>query len=426
MDSCGGCFGPVYGLTATNEFTVNAALLSSVWVMMGPSVAAQGGLWENHGAIGALLVGQRNWTFASAGDPNANGLQTPAAVTWYDLNQPLQVPYEHTRVNVHDSAGNIQAFYRDHGSSGAWDSLAGTQVAGSLAAGPYLTPDLGSAQSVVVGFDSQASKQLMYLAKDDTNVVSGTDTWTKLPPIPDLALVNEVAPPVYTRIEWGAGIGYVYAVSAAGRLMEYVPSTNQWTNRGYPGETYTYHEYVNALVDSRGYTGDGDWAVGELKAECASTETAMGISHSATEGYSLLCAASDTATAHTSSQYTVGTYGVGSHGLAGWDPGGNVSECVQSSDMVVGISQRNTSNVWPPATASTDYALCAPAGSTASNCRALLFTNASNRESRTDPAAWGNGNVQGECGQGSAIAGVSRDASTGVVRGILCCDYGTL
>jgi hypothetical protein len=430
MDSCGGCFGTVYGLTATNEFTVSPALFSSVWLTIGPSVASQGGLWENHGAVGALQAGQRNWTYASAGDPNVNPLQTPAAVTWYDLNQPLTADYEHTRVNVHDNAGHIQAFCRDHATGGAWDYLAGTQVAGSLAAGPYFPAGYGSTQAAVVAFDSSASKQLMYLGKDDTNVVSGTDTWTMLPPIPDLALVEGVAPPVYTRIEWGSGIGYVYAISAAGRLMEYVPSTNQWANRGYPGETYMYHEYVNALADSRGYTGDGDWAVGELKAECAANEAAMGISHSATEGYSLLCAKSDTPPTHTASQYTMSLdqgQGIGYHQLGAWDPDvfAQISEC-GTSDMVTGISQRNTSTVWPPATASTDYILCAPAGSHSSNCRPLLFPSSSNRETATDPTAWGNGNVEGECGQGSAIAGVSRDYNTGVVRGILCCDFGTM
>ncbi len=299
------------------------------------------------------------------------------------------------------------------------------QTGGSLAAGPYIPNYVNApAQSAVIAFDSSGSNQLMYLGKDDNNVTSGTDTWTKLPPVPDLS--PYWLPPEFARIEFGGGIGYVYTMSVDGRLMEYLPSTNQWANRGYPGERYTYHEYVNASADARGYTGDGDWAPGELKAECAATETAMGISHSAKEGYSLLCAQSDTPPSHTASQYTIALSqeGVGS-GV--WDPDPNAQDgACYSSDMVVGISQRNTSTVWPPATASTDYILCAPAGSTRSNCRPLLFVNSSNRESRSDPATWGNGNLEGECGQGSAIAGVSRDYDTGVVRGILCCDFGTM
>ena len=236
-----------------------------------------------------------------------------------------------------------------------------------MAAGPYIPNYVNApAQSAVIAFDSSGSNQLMYLGKDDNNVTSGTDTWTKLPPVPDLS--PYWLPPEFARIEFGGGIGYVYTMSVDGRLMEYLPSTNQWANRGYPGEKYTYHEYVDALADARGYTGDGDWAPGELKAECAATETAMGISHSAKEGYSLLCAQSDTPPSHTASQYTIALSqeGVGS-GV--WDPDPNAQDgACYSSDMVVGIP----SGIRLPSaavTASMHYILCAPAGSTRSNCR---------------------------------------------------------
>jgi hypothetical protein len=422
----GGSFGAVSGMTATYDFV--GGFSTSVWITASSSPYAAGGLWESHGGVSASPSG-RPWVHFSTGShPNVSLGQVPAAVTWYDMNQPFTTSYEHTRVNVYDTSGNVMAFYRDHGAGGAWDYLQGVQKSGSMAAGPYIPNFLNApAQSAVVAFDGSGSNRLMVLGKDDTNVVSGTDTWTMLPPVPD---VSQPGTPAFTRIEFGGGTGYVYTVSNAGRLMEYIPSTNQWANRGYPGEKYYDQEYVNASADSRGYTGDGDWAVGELKAECGPTYQAVGISHSATAGYSLLCGSTDTPTSHTASQYTMSLdqgQGIGYHQLGAWDPDvfAQISEC-GTSDVVTGISQRNTSTVWPPATASMDYILCAPAGSLASNCRPLLFPASNNIEDPYDTPTWGNGNVKGECGDGSAIAGVSRDYNTGVVRGILCCDFGTM
>ena len=126
-----GCYGRASGIAVTYDFT-HPALYTSVWVTISPSTSEPGGLYENYGAIGAVN-GQRQWIYHSTGTnpnvalteisqggPTYNYLpQVPAAVTWYDMNQPFTATYEHTRVNVYDTSGNIMAFYRDYGTGGA-------------------------------------------------------------------------------------------------------------------------------------------------------------------------------------------------------------------------------------------------------------------------------------------------------------------
>ena len=56
----------------------------------------------------------------------------------------------------------------------------------------------------------------------------------------------------------------------------------------------------------------------------------------------------------------------------------------------------------------------------ATNCRALLFPN---QESPGNPSDWAYGYYKGECRNGGAVTGISRDVVTGAPHGVLCCDF---
>jgi hypothetical protein len=253
------------------------------------------------------------------------------------------------------------------------------------------------------------------LAKDNSHTDSFfVDTWTELPPVP----MDGFSP--FTRIDYGAGLGSIYVVSTTGRLIEYVPTANQWVNREFPNLAYSYTGYVFDVNDSRGYGGDGDWAVGDLKGECAANEWMTGVSTGGMSAptHSVQCTSTDTASSFTSGGHTLtisaDNDGYGSHNVGDWDYGYFKGECA-ANEIVTGLSQSG---------GALNHVRCSGAArAIASNCHALAIPTSDNRESPRNNNDWAVGYLKAECANGSAIAGVSRDVSTGATHAVLCCDF---
>jgi hypothetical protein len=210
-------------------------------------------------------------------------------------------------------------------------------------------------------------------------------------------------------------------VNSAGHLVEWNPSLSAPVNHGYPGGTYSYANPVFDNADSRLYTGDGDWAGGEHKGECASNQWTVGVSASSTQTHSMECASIDTTSNFTASQHTLNISGwndgFGSHGLGDWDYGYYKGEC-GANEMVTGLSLGSNGAL--------NHVRCSSTPMAATNCRALPFPSSDNRETPNSGTDWAYGYFKGECGQGSAVAGISRGVSTGDVHAILCCDFGLM
>jgi hypothetical protein len=327
----------------------------------------------------------------------------------------------HNRVNVRTQANDIWAFIREPGGGTGWDPLDQKTATPIMSAGPYVgscggcpnPPEL----SAVVARPSSSSGSLVYLAKDNTNTgASFVDVWTQMP----FPFANSNSP--FSRADISGGIGSVYVVNPRGRLNEYVPSTNQWVNLGYPGITYTYGAFAFDAGDSRGYTGDGDWAVGEFKGECYANQWITGVSTGGLSAptHSIECTSTDNSAAFVSFQATLditqGDSGVvGSHGLANWDPGFNRGECA-SGQVVTGLAESG---------GSLNHVRCSnAAGAFGNNCRVLSLANVTTRESPSNNGGdWAPGFFKGECRNGSAVAGISRDPGSGATHAVLCCDY---
>jgi hypothetical protein len=189
-----------------------------------------------------------------------------------------------------------------------------------------------------------------------------------------------------------------------------------------------YYDYVVRsfdAADSRGYTGDGDWAPNEFKGECAPNEWSVGASASADgldRAHSLLCSSTDSVANFTGVQRTLDitttNFGFGTHGATDWDFGYLKGEC-GINEVVTGLAQ-NFQN------GALNHVRCSAVGANATACRPRVFATSNSQESPGAPTDWAFGYYKGECGQGSAIAGVSRAVGTGAVHAILCCDFASL
>jgi hypothetical protein len=187
---------------------------------------------------------------------------------------------------------------------------------------------------------------------------------------------------------------------------------------------YNYGPRVFDAGDSRGYTGDMDWAGGEFKGECAANELGMGLSTSAdglSRAHSLLCASTSPVANFTAVQTTVNVtssdFGFGIHGAADWDAGFFKGEC-NSDAVVTGLAQSPSGAL--------NHFRCSSVAATGTSCRARVISGANNQETPGAGFDWAFGYFKGECGQGSAVAGVSRSPSTGAVHAVLCCDFATM
>jgi hypothetical protein len=191
---------------------------------------------------------------------------------------------------------------------------------------------------------------------------------------------------------------------------------------------YLYRTWAFDQGTSSGYASGGDWASGEFKGGCATTEWSTGVSTAANgtgRAHSLLCASTETSPLlFTSNLHTLtisaGDAGAGTHLGFDWASGFYKGECALN-EVVVGLSQ-STSN------GALLHVRCgAVTGASSTNCRAVTLPGSGdNRESPAALSDWAYGYYKAECANGSAVAGVSRDTSTGAIHSILCCDFAVL
>lgn len=198
----------------------------------------------------------------------------------------------------------------------------------------------------------------------------------------------------------------------------------------------TYYTEQFDSGDNRGYTSDGDWAVGSYKAQCNQNEPMNGISATSIDirpdlrGHSGLCE---------SGAYSVGSGSVGSlgtettHSLTGyddrgdtgtgdWDVGYTKAECAQT-EAVTGIAQSGDSYL------NMTSILCtwisSEIASNDSSCTTLVFSSYSDNRLNTASGDWAVDYSKNECGANQILKGVSADPSTGEMHAILCCNAET-
>lgn len=170
---------------------------------------------------------------------------------------------------------------------------------------------------------------------------------------------------------------------------------------------------VDASVDQRAFTGDGDWDVGRTKAECSSSGRVTGISTNPNNGiaHSILC---ETMIGGNSNYVTV-DYALGDRrrdtSTGDWDVGFTKGEC-GLNERVVGISE-------DPVSGQLSRIQCAKAGFTGA-CHAVVFSSGDNR-GNTSTGDWAPGFFKGECGPGEMVKGVSKSFCGGSPHAILCC-----
>lgn len=201
-----------------------------------------------------------------------------------------------------------------------------------------------------------------------------------------------------------------------------------------------YFPLVFESGDARRTTVTYEWFQDNYKSECGPGERALGLSKSTAGGWArtLLCYKD----AVDSSRYThpapdqnpdtedpvipycngrsiVGGTSRGSTVSGDWDPGQILAEC-GDTEYVAGVSQSTDNKL--------SGVLCCPTSSdwaplparVSGVCTARPFATADNRET-TVSGNWDASAYKGECGTGSYIAGVSRNAD-GQPSAILCCN----
>ena len=186
---------------------------------------------------------------------------------------------------------------------------------------------------------------------------------------------------------------------------------------------YGYHTAVFDAGDSRFYN-DGAWAPG-YKGQCAAYDWGVGVSAatSTNRTHSLLCSTTSFNPNFTGAQSTLDirttNFGYGTHPTGGdWDFGYLKGECGIDS-VVTGLAQ-------DPGTGALNYVRCSYIGSPGTSCRPRVLSSGDAREAPGNPIDWAEFYYKGECGNGSAIAGISRAVGSGAVHAILCCDYNVL
>jgi hypothetical protein len=195
----------------------------------------------------------------------------------------------------------------------------------------------------------------------------------------------------------------------------------------------TYYTEQFDSGDNRGYTADGDWAVGSYKAQCNYDDPMSGISATAIgirpdlRGHSAICSAG----AYIVGSGSTGTYGTetvhslsgaddrGDTGTGDWDVGYTKAECAQS-EAVSGVAQSGDSSL------NMTTILCtwieSEIASNDSSCTTLVFSSYSDNRLNTASGDWAVGYSKNECGSNQILKGVSSNPNTGEIHAILCCD----
>jgi hypothetical protein len=167
--------------------------------------------------------------------------------------------------------------------------------------------------------------------------------------------------------------------------------------------------------DNRGYTGDGDWALGYWKGECAATDVLVGVSRSTSPGWihDLFCRKSYY-TPFVSSGTTIDfrTRDARRDTTTGdWDPGYIKGECGYF-EGVTGLAQDPNQVVRARCTV--------VAYSGYYSCHRRDFWQSDGRDSNSG-GDWDPGYYKGQCGDGLGyVKGISKDSS-GKIRSLLCC-----
>jgi hypothetical protein len=183
--------------------------------------------------------------------------------------------------------------------------------------------------------------------------------------------------------------------------------------------------------DQRGYTGDGDWAVGSYKGQCNAGDAIKGVAATPismspdSRAHSVLC----------QSPYGVSSNSlepVGNettHSLTGsddradtstgdWDPGYTKAECAQD-EAITGVAQSGDSSL------DMTKILCSwiqyEFASGNSGCNTLWFSSIYDNRVDTSTGDWAVGYSKNECGQTQILKGVSADPNTGAIHALLCC-----
>jgi hypothetical protein len=190
-----------------------------------------------------------------------------------------------------------------------------------------------------------------------------------------------------------------------------------WWNPG-------YYTHAFDAGNSRGFTGDSDWAVGDYKGQCKAGDRATGLSVNGGRAHSLLCAdaglkiGSGATSGIGKVESVFSLRGSGQRGTTStgdWDAGFVKAECAGGS-VLTGVAQTTDLKA--------DAILCAPIqtqlAASGNTCNALTVVPWDNRASFSS-SDWAPGFVKTECAVDQVMRGVSRDAS-GKVHAILCCN----
>ncbi|HKQ68496.1 MAG TPA: M23 family metallopeptidase [Polyangiaceae bacterium] len=169
--------------------------------------------------------------------------------------------------------------------------------------------------------------------------------------------------------------------------------------------------------DSRGFTGDGDWAFNRYKAECNADAYVFGMSASTSgaRAHSALCFGGGTNLV-TGAGVTVDFSSISTQRdstTGDWDVGFYKGECA-ANEAVTGVSQTTSGRL--------ASVRCTPMTSDTvlTTCTAREYDTGDNR-GLVGSGDWAPFYFKGECGVGEVVKGVSASTATGAAHKILCC-----
>lgn len=209
----------------------------------------------------------------------------------------------------------------------------------------------------------------------------------------------------YTEIQIPAGSAATYKIIGQAGFATTFQSVRLGT---YPGEVRNMSAH-----DDRGFTGDGDWAVGMFKGECASSLPLTGVSRIPGSGVrNVYCngasssmQASDTTLNFASADDRRNT------STGDWDVGFIKGEC-PSGEAMTGLAQTPSGVI--------DRARCARVNANGTDaCVQRIFSSGDSRDS-LHGGDWSFGDFKGQCADNQVVTGISKD-STGRPHSVLCC-----
>jgi hypothetical protein len=178
--------------------------------------------------------------------------------------------------------------------------------------------------------------------------------------------------------------------------------------------TYRADVHNMSTHDDRGYTGDGDWAVGLFKGECATGLAIGGVSRITGSGVrNVYCneplrptLVSDTTLNFTTFDDRRST------AMGDWDFGFLKGQC-PAHEVMTGLAQTSNGVI--------SKARCAPLSGAdgTDSCEQRIFSSADSRGSLKG-GDWSVGDTKGQCPADKVVTGISKDA-IGRPRSVLCC-----